>query len=49
MHPSLTRRSTLEFLADEHYGGVPNAISDGSLKISRIIDFTTQVVDMMVV
>ena len=40
-HPSLDGRSTVELLVDHHSGGVPNVISDGSLKISRITDLTT--------
>ena len=35
---ALTRKSRVEILVIQHYGGVFDAISDKSLNISRIID-----------
>lgn len=40
-HPFLVGHKTIELLASWNYGGSPNIINDGSLKISRIIDLTT--------
>ena len=40
MHPSLVGRNMPKLLADRHYGGVPNSISDRSLNILKIMDLT---------
>lgn len=47
-HLLLDARSKLELLEDHFYGGALDAISDKYLNISRIMDLTTHMVDMMV-